>query len=94
MNEAGQNLLTEQKRVDQPADNVANNIVNNPNYLFDAITDWLKPVLQNGVTQTADHITCSLLAQWHHEAIFRSWRRFLLNLQTILEHALMPASLS
>ncbi|WP_342647931.1 TonB-dependent receptor [Mucilaginibacter sp. CSA2-8R] len=54
MREAAQNLLTEQRRVGRPADNVATNIVNNANYLGNANTDWLALVLRNGITQNAD----------------------------------------
>jgi TonB-linked SusC/RagA family outer membrane protein len=54
MKEAAQNLLTEQKRVGRPADQIATGIVNNPNFLGNANTDWLGLVLRTSVTQNAD----------------------------------------
>ncbi|MFX9551942.1 hypothetical protein ABTO49_20305, partial [Acinetobacter baumannii] len=54
MKEAAQNLLTEQKRVGRPADPTATNIVNDPNFLGTANTDWLDLVLRTSVVQNAD----------------------------------------
>lgn len=54
MKEAAQNLLTELAAKPGPPNAVANNIINDPNYLGNANTDWLKLILRNGFNQNAD----------------------------------------
>ncbi len=54
MKEAAQNLLTDQAAAGDPADATATSIINDPSFLGTANTDWLKLVLQTGISQNTD----------------------------------------
>jgi TonB-linked SusC/RagA family outer membrane protein len=54
MHEAAQNLSTELINAGKMPDNVASSILNDPNYLGNANTDWLKQVLRNAFNQNID----------------------------------------
>lgn len=54
MKEAAQNLNDSRAAAGQAPDPTASQILNDPNYLGNGNTDWLKLVLQNGISHNAD----------------------------------------
>jgi TonB-linked SusC/RagA family outer membrane protein len=54
LKEAAQNLATEETAQGFPVDATPNSILNDPGFLGNANTDWLKLVLRNGLTQNTD----------------------------------------
>lgn len=54
MKEAAQNLINEQTAAGEVPDATASSIINDPEFLGTANTDWLDLVLRNGLTQNTD----------------------------------------